>query len=141
MVINYSDFVYKINEGKAKLSKNLRIDIVDDDEIIHIVLKKGFVWDGNSGSFPCKFHESNELYNIVILIHDVCYSRCSGVSKKNADNLLCKGLQLAGYSRITAEAVHIAVKLFGEKHYGSDEYLNYANGLYYVKVSKNDKVH
>lgn len=136
MVINYSDFVYKVNEGKAKLSKNLRIDIVDDDEIIHIVLKKGFVWDGNSGSYPCKFHESNELYNIVILCHDVFYTMCSGVTREYADKFLCKGIKLSGYSFITAELVHLAVKLFGEKHFNDDCNLNYENGLIYVSRRK-----
>lgn len=124
---SYSPSLEYTLEGKiATLQKDITIDLYTDEGHYRIKAEKGFKWNGNSGAFPCRFHKTNEKYNVIILVHDILYHRI-GLSKADADDILRGGLREAGYGRVMAGTIHKAVQLGARYAYWSDDAMTLDN--------------
>lgn len=110
----------------ATLTRKVKIKLYTDEGTYLLTVDKGFRWNGNSGSFPCRFHDTNIEYNTIILVHDALYHRI-GLSKADADNILCGGLKQAGYGVIMRELIHFAVNTFARCAYNSDDEMTIEN--------------
>lgn len=118
----------------ATLEKDIRIALYTDEGTYLLDIVKGFRWNGNSGSFPCRFHKTNVDYNVIILVHDVLYHRI-GLSKSDADDILRGGLRECGYGRVMAGIIHQAVTQFGWNAFNSNDEMTMDN-LDYITLSK-----
>ena len=111
----------KINNTDAILTKDLSVILHCKEQDIILRISEGFIWNGNSGSFPCRFSKDNERYNVSILCHDVFYHDI-GISKSDADDILRGCLRESGYNRFMAGLIHKAVQIFGNKSFGNIEH-------------------
>lgn len=123
---NYTPLVFERNGNIATLLDDIRIALYTNEGTYILDIKRGFKWNGNSGSFPCRFHKSNTDYNVIILVHDALYHRI-GLSKADADDILRGGLRIAGYGRIMAGIVHKGVTWFGRCAYNEDDEMTMDN--------------
>lgn len=130
--VKHTPLIYTREGNIATLSCDLRIIEETDQGVITCTVKKGFKWNGATGGIVKRFSETNELYNVVVLFHDVCYTFGSGICKVDADDLLRGGLRECGYGRVMAGVIHRAVTWFGSLVFGTDEYDNFKNGLFEV---------
>lgn len=111
----------KVSDTDAILTKDLTVVLHCEEQDMILRISEGFVWNGNSGSFPCRFSKNNERYNVAILCHDVFYHDI-GVSKSDADDILRGCLRESGYNRLMAGTIHRAVQIFGDKSFGRVEH-------------------
>lgn len=130
----YTPLVFSRKGKIATLEADIRIALYTNEGTYVIDAAKGFRWNGNSGAFPCRFHKTNTDYNVIILVHDVLYHRI-GLSKADADEILCGGLRQAGYGRVIAGIIHKAVTLFGRCAYNADDEMTLDN-LDYISLTK-----
>lgn len=107
----------KVNNTEAILTKDLTVVLHCKEQDMILRISEGFVWNGNSGSFPCRFSKNNERYNVAILCHDVFYHDI-GISKSDADDILRGCLRESGYNRLMSGLIHKAVQIFGNKSFG-----------------------
>lgn len=118
----------KINNTEAILTKDLAVILHCIEKDIVLRISEGFIWNGNSGSFPYRYSADNERYNVAILCHDVFYHGI-GISKSDADDILRGCLRESGYNRLMAGLIHKAVQLFGNKAFGCIEHKDNLNKI------------
>lgn len=126
---SYTPLNYFIEGKYATLMADIKITLHTDQGKYILDIRKGFKWNGNSGAFPCRFHNTNMDYNVIILVHDALYHRI-GMSKADADDILRGGLRQAGYGRVMAGTIHLAVTWFGRCAYNDDDELTFKNVRY-----------
>lgn len=88
-------------------------------------LLPGFRCDGCSAPwcfhwFAPKWHETNDLYNIAVCLHDALYAT-GLMHREHADDLLRGLLRDAGFSRFKASTICYCVNQFAASHYDKDE--------------------
>lgn len=129
---SHTPLLFSRDGNIATLLENMRIVLDTDQGKYLLTIRKGFRWNGNSGAFPCRFHKTNTKYNVIILVHDALYHRI-GMSKADADDILRGGLRIAGYGRVMAGTIHLAVTWFGRCAYNEDDEMTLSN-LKYLKL-------
>lgn len=122
----YTPLNYTRSGSIATLLDDIKIALYTDEGLYILTVEKGFKWNGNSGAFPCRFHKTNDDYNVIILVHDALYHRI-GLSKADADDILRGGLRESGYGRIMAGIIHQAVTQFGWKAFNSNDEMTLDN--------------
>lgn len=132
--VTHTPLRYETFNSLYKLTNDLEVTIVtDEDEIITITLKKGFLSDGMSVPdcltwFLPKWRKDNDLYNIGALIHDAIYTegRDGCLSREEADDILRGIVRKCGYSRLKAAIMDQALFFFAGcgNHWGNDDYDN-----------------
>lgn len=123
---SYDVFSYDIVGKIATLKDDIHVKLYTSDGVYAIEVRNGFRWNGTTGGIPYRFHKTNQAYNFAIFVHDVLYHRI-GLSKADADEILCKSLRIAGYSKWQAELIHFAVATFGRKSFTEDDEMTIEN--------------
>lgn len=122
----YTPLKYTVKGKIATLESDIEITLHTTEGLFRLIISKGFRWNGNSGAFPCRFHKTNTRYNVIILVHDALYHRI-GVSRADADQILCDGIKQSGYSKLMAEMIHFAVTTFARHAYNEDDEMTLDN--------------
>lgn len=127
-VKNYNRIkIISLQNGRFITGDPLTVTLVDNRGRIYTIrISAGTVWNGLSIPkvfrwFLPVYDETNYLYNIAGLIHDLLYAS-SLLPKDTADDIFRGILRDAGISRFKASTAELCVEKFAGKHYGSDEY-------------------